>query len=104
MGYFTRICVDVDLSADRMEEILIEREQVGSKEIYLFKQVIVYEKPAERCGYCIKYGHMIAVCAKKKDAEVKKTKIIGDEINKDLGVHSNVHGLLMWLQISTKLM
>ncbi|ERN16244.1 hypothetical protein AMTR_s00063p00124150 [Amborella trichopoda] len=38
MGYFTRICVDVDLSADRMEEILIEREQVGSKEIYLFKQ------------------------------------------------------------------
>ncbi|ERN12232.1 hypothetical protein AMTR_s00034p00211880 [Amborella trichopoda] len=76
MGYFARVCVDVDLSADRVEEILIEREQVGSKDIYLFKQVMIYEKPTERCGYCTKYGHMIAGCLKRKDDEGKKTKII----------------------------
>ncbi|KAL4189133.1 hypothetical protein AMTRI_Chr08g163920 [Amborella trichopoda] len=89
MGYFARVCVDVDLSADRVEEILIEREQVGSKDIYLFKQVMIYEKPTERCGYCTKYGHMIAGCLKRKDDEGKKTKII----IKDLGEHNNVHGV-----------
>ncbi|XP_043699902.1 uncharacterized protein LOC122650562 [Telopea speciosissima] len=61
-GHCARVCVDVDETQPRVSEVLMEREQPGSAELFLFKQSVVFEDPPSRCGDCKKYGHRSKNC------------------------------------------
>ncbi|XP_008350100.2 uncharacterized protein [Malus domestica] len=55
-GYYARILVDVDLSADLPSTIMVEREQHG------FSVDIIYENLPPTCGHCGVIGHNTNKC------------------------------------------
>ncbi|XP_068312484.1 uncharacterized protein [Pyrus communis] len=55
-GYYARILVDVDLSADLPSSIMVEREQHG------FSVDIIYENLPSTCGNCGAIGHYTNKC------------------------------------------
>ncbi|XP_043694618.1 uncharacterized protein LOC122645375 [Telopea speciosissima] len=63
-GHYARVCIDIDNAASRVEEVYVEREQAGSSEVFVFKQVVVFEEPTLRCPGCKGYGHRPEVCPK----------------------------------------
>ncbi|XP_043694316.1 uncharacterized protein LOC122645028 [Telopea speciosissima] len=76
-GHFARVCVDIDDSAPRVEEVYVEREQEGSHENFVFKQRVVFENPPSRCACCRRYGHNVEACPTKAQVQPAKEEIPG---------------------------
>ncbi|XP_043710254.1 uncharacterized protein LOC122659180 [Telopea speciosissima] len=70
-GHFSRVCVDVDETHPRVSEVLVEREQPGSAELF--------EDPPSRCGDCKKYGHRSKNCPTRHQVTRVEAAIPGVE-------------------------
>ncbi|XP_042505578.1 uncharacterized protein LOC122092230 [Macadamia integrifolia] len=68
LGFFARVLVEIDISdlAERVEEVQVERLELGTSQVYGFCQKVVYEDNMERCGYCKRVGHLISKCRLKR--------------------------------------
>lgn len=61
-GLYAKVCVDMEMGATRLDEILVENRQPRSGEQFIFRQQIVYEEPPARCSIYRRYGHSAERC------------------------------------------
>ncbi|XP_043714844.1 uncharacterized protein LOC122663212 [Telopea speciosissima] len=54
--HFERVLVDIDISTEQVDEVMVERKRLGPSERYRFKQIIVYEDSLAHCGFCRRVG------------------------------------------------
>ncbi|XP_042484797.1 uncharacterized protein LOC122065041 [Macadamia integrifolia] len=70
-GNYAKVLVEMEIGGLRPEEIQVERKQLGTENLFWFKQKLFYEDAMGQCGYCKKVGHIIGDCREKKIAESK---------------------------------
>ncbi|XP_042495187.1 uncharacterized protein LOC122074445 [Macadamia integrifolia] len=74
IGNFARILVEMENSDQRLEEIQVERQQLGIGDLFWFTERILYEDAMGMCGFCKCVGHTIQVCKDKKIANAKRNE------------------------------
>jgi hypothetical protein len=85
-GHYARILVDMDLSQQVFDEVMVEREG------YAFNVNVIYERLPEFCSHCKIIGHSIAAC--KWVHPVQETNV--QDCCKKIAVHGQkaVHVML----------
>ncbi|XP_042511673.1 uncharacterized protein LOC122086773 [Macadamia integrifolia] len=75
LGYFAKVLVEIDISesAVRIDEVQVERLELGTAKVFGFRQKVVYEDNVERCGYCRRLGHQVSFCRLKKAEDAKQS-------------------------------
>ncbi|XP_043720923.1 uncharacterized protein LOC122668422 [Telopea speciosissima] len=89
-GHFARVCVDVDESIPRVEEVYVEREQEGTSDLFVFKQPVIYEDPPTRCPVCHKFGHRREACPDQNLENTEETGVPGaNYVDQAVADHKN---------------
>ncbi|XP_043710348.1 uncharacterized protein LOC122659283 [Telopea speciosissima] len=83
-GHFARVCVDIDDSLPRVEEVYVEREQAGLSELFVFRQPVEFEAPPTRCIGCKHFGHQVDACPRKEQVVTVAKEVPSATFGNDL--------------------